>query len=83
LLNKEDKRLRLQCERLSLTKVRDRFIHLLETEGDDVCFPIGSGVKSFAAELGVTHEALYRCIYAMEREGKLKRTEGDLHLTGN
>jgi len=80
MLNNEVKRLRLQCERLSLTKVQDRFVHLLETEGDEGCFPIGAGIKSLASELGVTHEALYRCIYAMEKAGSLKRTETHLCL---
>lgn len=73
MLNKEVKRLRLQCERLSLTKVQDRLTHLLETEGDNGRFPIGAGIKSLASELGVTHEALYRCIYAMEKQGTLTR----------
>ena len=80
MLNKEVKRLRLQCERLSLTKVQDRFVHLLETEGNKGCFPIGSGIKSLASELGVTHEALYRCIYAMEKLGTLQRTATHLCL---
>ncbi|MFZ3219962.1 MAG: Crp/Fnr family transcriptional regulator [Rhodoferax sp.] len=80
MLNKEVKRLRLQCERLSLTKVQERFVHLLETEGNDGHFPIGAGIKSLAGELGVTHEALYRCIYAMEKQGTLKRTESHLCL---
>ncbi|MFM2275365.1 MAG: hypothetical protein RL211_1237 [Pseudomonadota bacterium] len=80
MLNKEVKRLRLQCERLSLPKVQDRFVHLLETEGDKGCFPIGAGIKSLAAELGVTHEALYRCIYAMEKLGTLLRTATHLCL---
>jgi CRP-like cAMP-binding protein len=80
MLNKEVKRLRLQCERLSFTKVQDRLVHLLETEGEDGCFPIGTGIKSLASELGVTHEALYRCIYAMENQAKLKRTETHLYL---
>jgi CRP-like cAMP-binding protein len=80
MLNQEVKRLRLQCERLSLNKVQDRFVHLLETEGNEGCFPIGAGIKSLAAELGVTHEALYRCIYAMEKQGRLKRTEANLCL---
>jgi len=80
MLNKEVKRLRLQCERLSLTKVQDRFVHLLETEGDDGRFPIGTGIKSLAAELGITHEALYRCIYAMEKHGMLLRNQTHLCL---
>ena len=74
------KRLRLQCERLSLTKVQDRLVHLLETEGEKGCFPIGSGIKSLAAELGVTHEALYRCIYALEKTGTLQRSAPHLWL---
>jgi CRP-like cAMP-binding protein len=81
MLNKEVKRLRLQCERLSLTKVQDRLIHLLETEGEKGCFPIGAGIKSLAAELGVTHEALYRCIYAMEKIATLQRTATHVCLT--
>jgi CRP-like cAMP-binding protein len=80
MLNKEVKRLRLQCERLSLTKVQDRFVHLLETEGDKGRFPIGAGIKSLASELGVTHEALYRCIYAMEKQGRIQRTQTHMCL---
>ena len=80
MLNKEVKRLRLQCERLTLAKVQDRLVHLLETEGDKGRFPIGAGIKSLAAELGVTHEALYRCIYAMEKLGTLKRNASHLCL---
>lgn len=81
MLNKEVKRLRLQCERLSLTKVQDRLVHLLETEGDQGIFPIGAGIKSLASELGVTHEALYRCIYTMEKLGTLTRTTTHMRLS--
>lgn len=81
MLNREVKRLRLQCERLSLTRVQDRVVHLLETEGTGGRYPIGAGVKSLAAELGVTHEALYRCVALMEKRGMLRRMGGDLCLT--
>lgn len=81
MLNKEVKRLRLQCERLSLTKVQERLAHLLETEGENGAYPIGAGIKSMAGELGVTHEALYRCIYAMEKNGALTRGDGFLRLS--
>jgi CRP-like cAMP-binding protein len=80
MLNKEVRRLRLQCERLSLTKVQARLLHLLETEGESGAYPIGAGIKSMAGELGVTHEALYRCIYAMEKDGVLTRGGGFLRL---
>lgn len=80
MLNKEVKRLRLQCERMALTRVQDRLVHLLETEGHQGQFPLGAGIKSMAAELGVTHEALYRCIAAMEKHQLLTRTATHLCL---
>ncbi|HAL39881.1 MAG TPA: Crp/Fnr family transcriptional regulator [Polaromonas sp.] len=80
MLSKEVKRLRLQCERLSLNKVQDRLIHLLETEGQQGKFPIGTGLKSLAGELGVTHEALYRCVSDLEKKGALKRDEKNIIL---
>ncbi|TSA09294.1 MAG: Crp/Fnr family transcriptional regulator [Comamonadaceae bacterium] len=78
MLNREVKRLRLQCERLSLNKVQDRLLHLIETEGKDGKFPLGAGLKSLATELGVTHEALYRCVAGMESKKALMRLDGYL-----
>ena len=80
MLNREVKRLRLQCERLSLNKVQDRLVHLLETEGQKGSYSLGSGVKSLAGELGVTHEALYRCVSDMEKRQLLQREAGYLRL---
>jgi CRP-like cAMP-binding protein len=80
MLNREVKRLRLQCERLSIHKVQDRLIHLLETEGQQGKYPLGSGLKSLARELGVTHEALYRCVSDMEKRNLLRRNMGYLSL---
>ncbi len=78
MLNREVKRLRLQCERLSLHKVQDRLLHFLETEGQQGKYPLNSGLKSLAGELGVTHEALYRCVSDMEKKGLLMREDGYL-----
>ena len=83
MLNREVKRLRLHCERLSLNKVQDRLLHLLETEGSGGKYPMGSGLKSLATELGVTHEALYRCVSGMEKNGLLARNAGYLLLVKN
>jgi CRP-like cAMP-binding protein len=80
MLNREVKRLRLQCERLSLHKVQDRLVHLLETEGTHGQLALDAGLKSIAAELGVTHEALYRCVAAMEKKNLLRREPGFLSL---
>ncbi len=80
MLNREVQRLRLQCERMSLIKVQDRLIHLLETQGVNGQYPLGSGLKSIASELGVTHEALYRCVAGMEKQGRLVRASGFLKM---
>ncbi|HUX26892.1 MAG TPA: Crp/Fnr family transcriptional regulator [Burkholderiales bacterium] len=82
MLNQEVKRLRAQCERLSLRGVKERLLHLIETEGDAGRLPLGSGLKSMAAELGVSHEALYRAVAALEKQGMLLRQENHLILTG-
>lgn len=78
MLNAEVRRLRLQCERLTLHRVQDRVLHLLDTEGERGRYPVPAGLKSLAGELGVTHEALYRALAALEKSGQLERQEGAL-----
>lgn len=80
MLNREVRRLRLQCERLALHRVQDRVLHLLVTEGEAGRYPVPGGLKSLAAELGVTHEALYRALAALEQAGRLAREDGVLRL---
>ncbi len=74
MLNKEVKRLRAQCERLSLKSVKDRLLHLIETEGEDGKLALGTGLKSIAAELSVSHEALYRTVADLEKQNILCRS---------
>lgn len=81
MLNREVRRLRMQCERLSLRRLQDRLLHLVETEGRDGSYPLGAGLKSLAGELGVTHEALYRCVADMEKNGLLSRDDASLRVT--
>lgn len=81
MLNAELRRLRLQCERLALSRVQDRVLHLLETEGERGRYAVPSGLKSLAGELGVTHEALYRALAALEKANRLARDDGALQLT--
>ena len=80
MLNAEVRRLRLHLERLSMKSIRDRLMHLIETEGQEGRYPIPSGLKTLAGELGVTHEALYRAIAALESDQWLIRAEGCLSL---
>lgn len=78
MLNMEVRRLRMQCERLSLRRLQDRLLHLVETEGRDGRYPLGAGLKSLAGELGVTHEALYRCVAELERKSIVRRDGAEL-----
>lgn len=80
MLNHEVRRLRAQTERLSLKGVEARLLHLIETEGVDGRLDITSGLKSVAAQLCVTHEALYRTIARLEQAGTVHRDGQVLHL---
>lgn len=81
MLNHEVRRLRAQTERLSLKGVEARLLHLIETEGDDGRLDITSGLKSVAAQLCVTHEALYRTVARLEQADAVRRDGQWLHLT--
>ncbi|MBI5259161.1 MAG: Crp/Fnr family transcriptional regulator [Burkholderiales bacterium] len=80
MLNAELRRQRMQCERLSIKGVRERVLHLLATEGSAGRLAVPAGLKSLATELAVTHEALYRTLAALAREGRVTREPGALLL---
>jgi CRP-like cAMP-binding protein len=80
MLNTEVRRLRLYLERLSMKSVQDRLLHLIQTEGHEGHYDVPSGLKTLAAELGVTHEALYRTIATLQKSGRLSKNEGILVL---
>jgi CRP-like cAMP-binding protein len=81
MLNAEVRRLRLHLERLSMKSIRERLIHMIETEGKAGQFATPSGLKTLAGELGVTHEALYRTISRLESDKVLRRDANYLTLT--
>ena len=80
MLNGEVRRLRLHCERLSMKSVRDRVLHLINTEGQNGSYAATTGLKSLAGELGITHEALYRTLAALEKAEVIRREDGVLTL---
>lgn len=64
----------LREKRLKLRNSRDRVLHYLssiQSGSDGVCLDIS--VKSWALELGVSHENLYRTLASLECEGRLLR----------
>ncbi len=80
LLSKEIMRLRTQSERLGLKDIRSKLIHLIETEGRQGVLALQSDLKSIASEIGVTHEALYRAIATLEKDGVLEKHPNSLEL---
>jgi CRP-like cAMP-binding protein len=70
-LARELRRVRAQTERLSLKTARERILHFSETEGEDGTIVLTQSRKDWAAELGLTHEALYRTLARMERAGEI------------
>jgi len=81
MLSAEVRRVRLQNERLSLSTVRGRILHLLNTESTEGVYRLQGSVKLLAQQLAVSYEALYRCLAALEKEGLLARAEKSILLS--
>lgn len=81
MLSWEVRRLRLQNERMALPRVKDRPLHLLETEGDEGRYRLTCSLKELARQLAVTHEALYRAIAHLVAQGRIDRRGDSLVST--
>lgn len=75
--------LRTLLERQSIRSARERVRHYLAVnagaDGRTVALP--GTLKELAADLGLTHEALYRTLARMTAEGEIKRLRGAIKLT--
>lgn len=71
LLAQEVRKLRAQCERLSLSSAADRVMHYLVAEGNGDTLTLHQTKKAWAAELGLSHEALYRTLRRLQDTGQL------------
>ena len=79
LLSAQARQQRARMERQSLKTIRERLEHLVLAEGSSKAGYLVPGTKiQLAAELGVTPEALYRCLAALQAEGKLSVNAGRL-----
>ena len=70
-LASEVRKLRAQCERLSLNSAAERIIHYIESEGIQDTISLNQSRKAWAAELGLTHETLYRTLRRLQEDGTL------------
>ena len=71
LLAREVRRLRAQSERLSLKSAADRILHYIEAEGNNGAILLNQTRKSWAAELGLTHEVMYRTLRQLREHGDI------------
>lgn len=67
----EVRRLRAQNERLHLNSAAERILHAVESAGRDGVLRLEGSRKAWAAELGLSHEALYRTLRRLADEGVL------------
>jgi CRP/FNR family transcriptional regulator, dissimilatory nitrate respiration regulator len=74
--------LRTRLEQRNIRSARDRVRHYLAVnagpDGRTVVLP--GTAKELAADLGLTHEALYRTLSEMEDDGEIERLKGKIRL---
>ena len=74
--------LRTSLEQRNIRSARDRVRHYLAvnlgTDGRTVHLP--GSLKDLAAQLGLTHEALYRTLSDMEQDGEIERLQGKIRV---
>jgi CRP/FNR family transcriptional regulator, dissimilatory nitrate respiration regulator len=76
-LAREVHALRSQSERLALRSAAERIEHYIASEGHNGRLELARTRKAWAAELGLTHEALYRALASMQRAGSITAVERD------
>jgi CRP-like cAMP-binding protein len=73
--------LRQRYELKQIRSASQRVLQLLRLHCDEAGVYSTTGVlKDMAAELGLTHEALYRALAKLEREGRVERSSGALRV---
>ena len=81
-LSQQLREVRARVERLSLKSASERVRHLLVTRGRGTPprLQVEGTLRQLAPELGLTHEALYRTLAAMQRDGRVERRAGSIVL---
>ncbi|POR52464.1 Crp/Fnr family transcriptional regulator [Bosea psychrotolerans] len=74
--------LRTRIEQRNIRSALDRVRHFLSISADesDRTVRLQGTLKQLAAELGLTHEALYRTLSALERSGEIERVKDGIVL---
>lgn len=73
--------LRTRIEQRNIRSARERVRHFLTLNAKARrIFELRGTLKDLAAELGLTHEALYRTLAALERSGEIRRNHSKITL---
>jgi len=74
--------LRTRLERRNIHSARDRVRHFLTVNvgADGQTVALSGTLKQLAADLGLTHEALYRTLARMEAEHEITRTDSAIRI---
>jgi CRP-like cAMP-binding protein len=80
LLAQQIHSLRARLEERNIRSVRERVLHHLALAAgpDGRTMPLEGTLMDLAAEIGVTHEALYRTLARLEKEGVIRRTRSGI-----
>ena len=81
VLARQVQALRARVQQRATRSARQRVLQSLALgAGPDRVFPLDAPLTDLAAEIGLTHEALYRTLAALEREGLIERGKGRIVL---
>ena len=74
--------LRTRIEQRNIRSARERVRNFLALNvgADRRTVALRGTLKDLAAELGLTHEALYRTLAVLERAGEIRRAKGKITL---
>jgi CRP-like cAMP-binding protein len=74
--------LRAQLEQRNIRSARERVLHHLALAAgpDGRTMPLEGTLMDLAAEIGITHEVLYRTLSGLEKEGAIRRTRAGIAL---
>lgn len=74
--------LRARIQQRNIRSARERVWHylVLNAGADSRTVELRRTLKDIAAEIGLTHEAMYRAVAALERGGAIRRSSGKITL---
>jgi CRP-like cAMP-binding protein len=82
VLARQVQALRARLEERTIRSARDRVLRrlVLAADAGGGTLRLGGTLMDLAAEIGLTHEALYRTLASLERDGAIARTKGRITL---